>query len=844
MWGNIRKAAAMMLAAAILLVSVNIPAGAAETAETDPYYKRTYAEMYDNLSNKGVYTVAVKNLKKGYTVKWSILGGGKAYASLAERTTKAVKTAVINKVTVNSNGESLEGKRIGVRAKVYDTKNKLIKTLSMIAALKCKAESIDIDTTQITDVSGGLDRLTAGHSYELTAIMSPANATSAAYWEITDAKGTHYDDEITAGGVWTPQDNGVYTITAYAKNSPDGKVLCRSSIQAEVRTYMETVTQTASNKFEATFNGDVSGVYKASDFTVESDSASLPVKQVKYSQDGKTAIVTVSSNFTDGTAYTVACGQDSGQFAASVGAPVALSLLTSEVQAEKETPLEAALYDAQGIDVTNTVDAGAFFFEGEVTNGILNKETNALYMQTPGKTARITVSYNKGTVKLSDTRVITCTEAYVEEADTTKFTITDSVNAPDFQGEDVRTVAVGDVMYAHFAGLDENGDPIAYDTVTYASSDVDALIVNKTSGRITPIKSGAVNITVTVSQGSRTLDYTFAIMVSEGRKLAGAVLEKSSVVVSNVYEMDYQEKIRVTGRDQYGDAFGLTEEAGAVFETSNRAVLATYDAEQDAVIIHAQGASVGVYQYVLELTRGSVSVMANFTVIVQEPSYNGTVTYGVIASDDTVDMAVGAQTAGEKTVTLKVAEYRGGVFYGYKYFTNAYIQKGNRYYAADLKQSGASPILAAGSDTLTLTPVIFKTNPGETIPSCQKAETGTYIVTFHFLSDSGADATVTASVELTDSQKAPGFTIRSQTAEKRVKTATELVRECIAVTDGTITGCTVTGTELAGDAVSVSAGEQIHIKQITVRTVEQIANGTSVYMEHVININKTLENHA
>lgn len=840
MWGNIRKAAAMMLAAAILLVSVNIPAGA---AETDPYYKRTYAEMYDNLSNKGVYTVAVKNLKKGYTVKWSILGGGKAYASLAERTTKAVKTAVINKVTVNSNGESLEGKRIGVRAKVYDTKNKLIKTLSMIAALKCKAESIDIDTTQITDVSGGLDRLTVGHSYELTAIMSPANATSAAYWEITDAKGTHYDDEITADGVWTPQAEGVYTITVFAKNTPDGKVLCKSSIQVTVRTYMETVTQTASNKFEVTFNGDVSGIYKAADFTVKSNTASLPVKQVRYSEDGKTAIVTVSSNFTDRMAYTVTCGLDSEQFTASVGVPVALSLLTTQVQAEKETPLEAALYDAQGIDVTNTVDASAFLFEGEVTNGILNKETNALYMQMPGKTARITVSYNVGNVKLSDTRVITCMETYVQAAAATRFTVTDTVNEPDFRVDDVRTVTVGDVMYAHFRGLDENENAIVYDAVTYASSDVDALIINKTSGRMTPIKSGTVNVTVTVSGGNRTLDYTFAVTISEGRKLAGADLEKMSVIVSNVYEMNYQEKIKVTGRDQYGAVIGLKNETGTIFETSNRAVLASYDAKQDAIIIQAQGASEGTYQYVLELTQGGVSIMRNFTVIVREPSYNSAVTYRVIASDTTVDMAADMLDAGDKTVTLKVAEYRGNIFYAYKYFSNASIQKDGRYYAVDLKQNGTSPILADGSDTLTLVPVTFKTNQGETIPSCQKAETGTYAVTFHFPSDSGADATVTASIVLTDSQKKPGFTIRNLTATKRVKTAMELVNDCISVTDGTIIDCTVAGTELTGDAISVSAGEQVHIKQITVRTVEQIANGTSVYMEYVIDVDKTLENH-
>ena len=74
---QIKRELALFLA--VVLVFLCLPISA--QAEAVPAFKKTYSVFYENRANAGLYDITVKNVKKGYILKWSITGKGKDYAS-------------------------------------------------------------------------------------------------------------------------------------------------------------------------------------------------------------------------------------------------------------------------------------------------------------------------------------------------------------------------------------------------------------------------------------------------------------------------------------------------------------------------------------------------------------------------------------------------------------------------------------------------------------------------------------------------------------------------------------------------------------------------------------------
>ena len=72
-------------------------------------------------------------------------------------------------------------------------------------------------------------------------------------------------------------------------------------------------------------------------------------------------------------------------------------------------------------------------------------------MTTIGGIATVTMTYISadGTVNLKDTKAVLCVAQKADEAVDTHFTLTNSAQTPSYKGDDVRTIAVGDTMYAH-----------------------------------------------------------------------------------------------------------------------------------------------------------------------------------------------------------------------------------------------------------------------------------------------------------------------------------------------------------------------------------------------------------
>lgn len=829
------KKAALFLVLVLMITSIPVSAKAATT----PAFRVTRSTVYENGEASGVYKYTVSGLKKGYKVKWGITGAGKKFVTLKYKTTTAKKTTSSNKITVATNGDTAAmNKKICVIAKVYDTSNKLIATLRDKPIIKINAETITMNTGKV----GTLEGLAVGTVYDFDATVTPVNATSTVYWTVTGADGADHSAEITSAGAWTPKAAGEYTITATARNSAKGKALCTSSVKVTVGAYIKAITQTGANEIKVVFSSNVKDKLSADNVSIEANtgSSSIIPKTFVYDAVGKTVTVTTFSDFKDGMEYTFTYDGASKVFKASTGEPVSIRILTDTVQADTLTPIEYGLYDANNIDVKSSYD-GNITIEADVVNGYLSTD-NELYMTTPGKKAIVKLTYLKEDgSKLTTTKTILCVEAKPEEAASTDFTITESAATPDYEADDyeaVRDIALEEEGYAHFRALNEKGEEIVYDSISYSSSNDNVLIIAP-NGEITPVKTGTVKVYVTVTKGESELTYTYQVVVKAAKQLSKVSLSSTSVTMSSTYDENYQKIIDLSIYDQYGREMDLSNATVVIEEVNNKNIYAWYDSETEQIIVK-QTVEAGTFNYKVIVTVGEKSVTTVFKLTVKQIPVNGAVSYTVEISETTVDTAVDKKTTNDKVITIRLAQYRGGVFESYAPFESATVKKGNEYFNADLTADGSKDeIVLPGSTELKLS--AMKLNAGE----CKKAETGNYSVIIKYYNiSSGAARTTGTTIKVTDNQKVPAVTTENIVASNRVYDALSLVKECLNVESGDFVDCTATGETATGSDIKVSAGAKLHIKTVTVREAVKTGSNdvSTVYIYHTIAVGKTLTN--
>lgn len=856
MYKRMKKGLAFLFAVIFLLTGMPLPAQGAAT----PAFSKTYLTMYENGKGQGVYKLKVKNVKKGYITRWSVSKAGKRYASFDTNRVVAKSKTVTNTLTINSYEESAfsAGLPVCIKVKVYNANKALISQLSFTPTLHRQAESIQLDTSKIDN----LEQLSVGTKYQFNAAMSPANTTSKLCWQVTDASGKDHSKEITSKGVWTPTEEGKYTVTAYAVRKVSKAKLCPTSVEVTVGCHINTVSQSSANGIRITFGSDVSKRYKDSDFTVKSGESILPVKSLKFSEDGKTAELTTTQNFMNGVTYIVSCNGSEKEFKASMGDPVELAIVTTSVQCEKFTTIKYKLLDENGIDVTDNAD-GTFSYSKNITNGYL--DNGRVYMNVVGDTGTITMTYTSkdGKIRLTDTKQIVCVEATAEQAVTTHFTLTNSAQAPLFNSADVRTITIGDTMYAHFQGLDIDNNVISYDSVTYQSSDPDKLIISS-DGKITPIKPGNIMVVATAKQGNDSVTYPYSITVREAKYLTSLQMERTYITMSNLVDSDYCVRIPVSAFDQYGNKYTLSNETWNIPLSIDSPVNAVYNPATNCVEIKNVTESASrVHNFTLTVTENNRSVSQNFSVYITTVPTSGTVTYQVEATPSSVDLSIDENTTANSFDTdVRLARYRGGVFAGYLPLTKATIRKNNQYYDQNLNRvtqeldiihpTTASSSVATSPSSInnkvTVHPITLNYGAGSnTLGTCVKSETGAYQITLVGTDTKSNNGTQSVSqvgtINITDRQETPAYNLRSLTPDRTASNALDLVRSCIQLPDGgNILNCTVTGSTQSGGNYVLHSGEMVHIDKVKVQSVVTIANGERIYVESDILIDKTFTN--
>lgn len=830
-----QKAKRLLAALCVMALMVTaLPGLPAKAATAVPKFKKTYASLYENTSLKGKYTYTLTNLKKGQTVKWSVSGAGKSYVTLGKTSIKATKSTMSNTVTVKTKGSTTaKFKKISLAAKVYSAAGKLQYTVKTAAKIMIRPTKVTLVTTEEEE-----DDLRVGESYQFSYTVTPVNATYRAQWTVTDEKGADCSSYMSSTGMFQPEKAGVYTIKMSAMIGT--KAIKTASKTVEVDDYIESVTQTAANKIEITYSGDMRQARDAEDYTVKNALGSkMVVKNVAFSGDGKTATLTLHSFLKDGTEYTVSDEEEEKSFVASVGIPVELKILTQKATVGKETPLECVLYDQKGIDVTE-VYAGTIEYQAEVINGYV--KDGKLYMTEVNKTATVTANYASQTnanLKLESTAVIMCVAA--EISNETNFTLTKETAAPDYTATsytDNRKVSIGSKYYAHFRALDADKGEIAYSSVKYESSDPDTMIITS-SGQVTPIKSGSVKVIVTAVYAGEEYVYSYDVTVAEAPYLKSIQLANDNVKISNVYNTQYCKYITVTAYDQYGEIYPLASETASFADNNTyKQNLVTYDAASDRIVVKASAAVPGTYAYTLTLTAGGKNASASFHVIVSTVPTTGTETYEIEIDKNKADLSLNTDISSSQFVDVRLAKYRAGVFMNYMSFTSATITKDGYYYGNDLSLGGtlAKQTLGASSSlslkTLDITSGI-----------CRKAETGTYTIALQYYSSADKGyVTKTTTLTLTDTQDEPEVRIDRIKANKNCANALELAQNCLTPAAGTITECIVTGETQPGSKVELKAGDQVNIRSVTVVSTYKIAGGQEVTVTYMVYIRKTLTN--
>ena len=841
---NLKKMVAFVCAIAMMITLV--PARA-EAATKKAAFAKSYTALYENDTNKGVYTYTVKNLIRGQKVKWSISGTGKSYAKLKKASTGVSGTTSSNKLTIRTKKKTAaKNKTVIVTAKVYNASGRLQTTL------KSRTGKIKVKPTKIQVLSSDWDGKTflVNGTYQMRYKITPANATSTNTWSVTDTSGNSVD-YITTTGAFTPKKDGNYIITVQAKIG--SKVIASDSMNVQVATTMVEAKQTAADALVAVYSGNVKNTLDTKKLKITNAAgANIVIKKAAFSNDGTQVTMTTSSLLKDGASYTVTDGVSSYIVIARVGTPVKAEILNSTVTVNKATPIEYALYDADGIDV-KAAYKGTVAYDYKITNGYLTKN-DEIFMTSIETTGTVSMTYTSDDKKivLQAETTISCVAA--STSSDTNFTFTESAAKPDYDAtgyKDDRSVASGSNYYVHFRALDEDKTEIPYDSVVFESSDPDTLLLNQGSdGTVTAtaVKTGTVNVTVTATYGKMDYTYQYEVTVAEPAYLKTLTLSNSVLQMSNAQAYGYKGYINIEGRDQYGHQIGLKDETVTITDNSSvKTNMVTYDAVDDRLVIDASGRATGSYSYTVTMTMNGHKASENFTVVVQTAPYNGASSYKIEMDRPVLDLKIGSGMSStdlvtSKNVAVRLAEYRGGVFYGYVYIQSAKIMKDGNYYHADLTQAAsATELSAGGGQVITLNAVTLNKDV------CSKAQTGMYSIELKFIpsgSSSSSYASVNALLEVTDSQTNPQVAVARTTAGKTCKTALELAQNCLEVqgVNGTIVSCTVTGSNSADGNYAIAAGYALNVKSVVVQVKTSLSDNKTVVSNYTINVGKTIRN--
>lgn len=300
----------------------------------------------------------------------------------------------------------------------------------------------------------------------------------------------------------------------------------------------------------------------------------MAVKSVEYSADGKSAVVTLFGNFINDSVYKVSCKDTTVELAAKVGAVSRIDIHTASAEQNIETPIEFALVDADGIDVTPSISLDTTCFvtvTGDYSAANTGKASKAsITMNKIGATADVTVTYNSnvtGAADVTATQTVNCVDTKATQG--TKLFVNDNkVNSKSncakfylgLSSSEVSVEVGGYTNDVYFCAKDSKGDVISYDNYEVESSndDVASATTTVSTGKYAKLTVngntvGSTQLNIKATKNGKDMYYTIPVKVTSKAEAASMTVSIDRPTMSDVDDPDYAGTIKATLLDKNGD---------------------------------------------------------------------------------------------------------------------------------------------------------------------------------------------------------------------------------------------------------------------------------------------------
>lgn len=655
----VKKSLATTLALA--MVATTMPAAlTTASAAKAPTFNKTAKYLYINENEVGnEFDLNINNKLKGWKYQWS--------------------TSNKEVATVGAYGMVRPGTKTGV-ANIYckiTFKNKNTKTLKARITVKENATKVwASNLPEENTVTVGADVYDFNSAFESA---SGARPTDYRMWEISEEGNTAKATIDKKTGVLSTETAGTFKVRVRAYQSL-AKLAANETVDSDwyeikVAPQLVEVKQASTNTLSVTFNDNMKDKVKATDFTIENDTtkSAHQVKDITFSEDGKTVTVSSFADYTDNGKYTLTYNKKDFEFTTTIGEVADILITPATAEVNKETELKFTLLNAEGVDITSVKGNALTTEDSENNDGWYDSTSKKITMYKVGATAKITATYHtykfnpdgteQGIVKKD--AVITCVDKAPTNI-TTKYTISSDDVAPDFSKltEVNSMVAVNDESMALYIQLADNGTAVAdaeYANYTVESGNENVLLVGALTDKkvsIVGVTEGSTVVILKDSQGKVVA--TFPVVVKGTRKAATVSLDRAGVTLTTNADSDLLNKttVKATVKDQYAKELGgqsvTTEMLTKIDESKVSAP--TVSATGTDITVDAKGATAGSYSFLVKCGDAK-SVLA---VVVKTAPDKGSEAYRLDVDKLTEDAKIDG-SGKEKDITIKAVKTVGGV---------------------------------------------------------------------------------------------------------------------------------------------------------------------------------------
>ncbi|MGE6256761.1 Ig-like domain-containing protein [Heyndrickxia sporothermodurans] len=509
--------AGTVTAAAVATAVVPVGASAAAASPVVKIYKAQPVTAYKGQSTKDIVKNINKSVKGKVKVKYK--NGKTAWVSVKWANvnfTKAGKKTITGTVA----GTKIKAKvdvNVKVDAITYVNKQQDIKVDSGITADELKA------------------KLPAKVKVKLA---SGKTQLQAATWNISKV-------DLTKAGVYEAK---VHASKAPAKLDRTIKV----TVEA-VNPEISGVSAINEKTLAVKFNKAVDGVARENFVVTPKDGERQYVQAIKWDEKKQVATLTFFNNLPNNKDYTVEVkvGEEvvKGEFKLAITEAASIVLNDMTIPAGSSTPIDYKVLDANGVDISESTPVTFNTSKESAINGknITLADGEVAFVQAE-------VTKKDGSKLLSKQARIVAQGAKAVSLD--KYTVAPS--GVDFNAKDYKqnTFITEDSSnnFVQIQVKDQYGKVTPSTGVTFESLNKDVALVDRTTGAITPIKPGKVDVRVVVGDVSQVI--TFEVGAKAVAKTVD--IEKSNVQLSLAAPT---ETLDVVVKDQYGNNFssnGLT----------------------------------------------------------------------------------------------------------------------------------------------------------------------------------------------------------------------------------------------------------------------------------------------